>query len=285
MKGIVYLNGEFIPADQARISVMDYGFLFGYGIFTTMRVYNGKVFRIENHLERLENSARKLGIAIETPNLTQAIREIIRVNNHKEARLRLTISVGEGTPSPDPRSCTRPTILIISAPYIPGSQENYARGFSSIISTIRRNSQSPVTGLKTLNYLESLLARQEAKTADADEAILLNDKGTVAESSTGNVFLVSRGILKTPLVESGLIPGTVREIVLEMAPGLGIETEEADITVSELMSADEVFLTNSLIEIMPLVSISGKSIGSGKPGFITKRLMAAYKELVERETA
>lgn len=281
---IVYLNGALIPRSEAKISVMDYGFLFGYGLFETMRAYNGVVFRLDSHLARLAKSAERLEIRIDTTSLKNAVMAPIQANKLKEARVRLTVSVGEGSLVPDVRTCINPTILVMAAKYTPYPPEIYERGFSVIISSIHRNSQSPVSRMKTANYLESLLSRQEARTQGVDDALLLNEKGQLAEATTSNLFLVSRNILKTPRLESGILPGVTRGVILELASRLGIEALEADIQLEELMAAGEAFLTNSIIEVMPVTAISGKAIGSGRPGAITRQLMTAYKDLVLRET-
>jgi len=280
---IVYLNGSLVPREDARISVMDYGFLYGYGLFETMRAYGGKVFRLDRHLERLASSAETLGIAIDKSVLSGAVMDTIKANGLSEARIRLTVSIGEGGTVPDPSSCGQPTVLVVAGEYRPLPDEVYEKGYRAIISSVRRNSQSPVSAMKSLSYLESMLGRQEARVAGVDEAICPNGEGMLAEASTSNVFLVGDGALKTPSVSSGILPGVTREAVLELAGKLGITTIEDDITLNELIQADEAFLTNSVMEIMPLTEVDGKPIGSGVPGQVTRKLMGAYKELVSRE--
>ncbi len=283
MSEIVYLNGSLIPRSQARISALDYGFLYGFGLFETMRAYGGRVFRLDRHLSRLTRSAEMLGIPIEAPELKGAVMDTLRANKLGDARIRITISIGEGGMVPDPSTCQKPTVLILASDYQPSPEQVYEKGFRAIVSSIRRNSQSPLSRLKSTNYLESMLARQEARAAGADEALCLNDKGLLAEASMSNIFLVADGTLKTPGQESGILPGITREAVLELASQSGIDTLEWDISMEELSQAREAFFTNSLIEIMPLTELDGKPIGSGKPGAITKRLMAAYKRLVRTE--
>ncbi|UCB42613.1 MAG: aminotransferase class IV [Dehalococcoidales bacterium] len=283
MSEIVYLNGSLVPREDARISVMDYGFLYGYGLFETMRAYGGRIFRLERHLERLAGSAAKLGIAVDKSVLESAVMDTIKANRLSEARIRLTVSIGEGGTVPDPASCGQPTVLVVVSHYQPLPQEVYEKGYRAIVSSVRRNSQSPLAAMKSLSYLESMLVRQEARAAGVDEAICLNGEGMLAEASTSNIFLVGDGALKTPSVSSGGLPGVTRETVLEIAGKLGITTMEDDITFKELIQAEEAFLTNSVIEIMPLVEIDGKPIGSGTPGEITRKLMAGYKEMVRGE--
>ncbi len=280
MNEIVYLNGKLILRSRARISVLDYGFLYGYGLFETMRAYGGLVFRLDSHLNRLAQSARVLRISIEVPELKSAIMDTIQANKLGEARIRLTISIGEGEMMPDVSKCKKPTVLIMAEDYQPYPEEVYRKGFRAVVSTIRRNSQSPLSRLKSTSYLESILARREAREAGAEEALCLNDKGFLAEGSMSNIFLVADGMLKTPGHEDGILPGITRQTVLELAPKAGIDTLECDIRLNELFQAQEAFLTGSLIEIMPLTEIEGKIIGSGKPGSVTKKLMAAYRRIV-----
>jgi branched-chain amino acid aminotransferase group I len=280
MSEIVYLNGSLIPRSQARISALDYGFLYGFGLFETMRAYEGQVFRLDRHLNRLVHSAEVLGLPIGVTDLKSAVMATIQANQLGDARVRITISIGEGGIVPDPSTCDKPTVLILAGHYQPYPQQVYEKGFRAIVSSIRRNSQSPLSRLKSANYLESILARQEARAAGIDEALCLNEKGLLAEASMSNIFLVTNSILRTPGQDSGILPGITRETILELASPLGINTVEHDIRLDELFQAQEAFLTNSLMEIMPLTEIDGKPIGSGKPGPFTKRLAMAYKKLV-----
>jgi branched-chain amino acid aminotransferase len=283
MSEMVYLNGSLVRLADARISVMDYGFLYGYGLFETMRAYGGKVFRLDRHLERLAGSTAALGITVDKAVLKSAVMDTVRANDLSEARIRLTVSIGEGGTVPDPGSCGEPTVLVVAGEYHPLPEEVYQEGFRAIVSSVRRNSQSPVSAMKSLSYMESMLARQEARAAGVDEAICLNDGGFVAEASMSNVYLVGDGALRTPALASGFLPGITREAVLELAGKQGITTVEDDITLDELIQADEAFITNSVVEIMPLIELDGKPIGTGKPGEVTRRLMKGYKEMVEWE--
>jgi len=276
---IVYLNGSLIPRSQAKVSALDYGFLYGFGLFETMRAYEGQVFRLESHLSRLVRSAELLGLPVRVPELKDAVRDTIKANRLSDARIRITISTGEGEMPPDPATCQKPTVLVLAERYQPYPEEVYQRGFRAVISSIRRNSQSPLSRLKSANYLESILARQQARETGVDEAVCLNDKGLLAEASMSNIFLVSDGILRTPGEESGILPGITRGVILELALKLGIKALEEDIRPSELFQAQEVFLTNSLIEVMPLTEIEGKPIAPGRPGALSRRLLAAYRKL------
>lgn len=280
MNEIVYLNGRLMPRNKARISTLDYGFLYGYGLFETMRAYGGQVFRLDRHLNRMAQSAKVLGISIEILELKGAVMDTIQANKLSEARIRLTVSIGEGEITPDVSKCQRPTVLIMAENYQPYPEKVYRKGFRAVVSDIQRNSQSPLSRLKSTSYLESILARQEARGAGVDEALCLNEKGFLAEGSMSNIFLVADGRLKTPGYDSGILPGITRQMVLELATKLGIDTLECNIRLDELFQAQEAFFTSSLIEVMPLTEIEGKPIGSGKLGIVTKRLIETYRRLV-----
>ncbi len=280
MDEIVYLNGSLVARNKARISALDYGFLYGFGLFETMRAYNSRVFRLDSHLSRLASSAEILGLPIETLELKAAVMDTIQANRLGDARIRITVSIGEGAMAPDPSTCIKPTVLVLAEHYQPYPERVYQKGFRAVVSSIIRNSRSPLSRHKSANYLESILARQEARAAGADEALCLNEKGLLAEASMSNIFLVSNGLLKTPGQESGILPGITRQTVLELAQQLDITTVEQDTRLEELFQAEEAFLTSSLIEVMPLTELDGKPIAAGRPGPITKRLMAAYRKLV-----
>ena len=285
MNEIFYLNGKLLPREKAKISVLDYGFLFGYGLYETVRAYEGKVFRLDNHLARLKFAGDRLVILIHTGLIREAVKDVVKANNFHQTRIRICVSIGEGTMSPDLDSCHQPTIAVLAADYTPLSPEKYRLGYKVALSAIRRNCRSPVTYLKSANTMENMLARQEAKEAGANEAFFLNDRGYLTEAAGSNLFLVKDGILKTPRYESGILPGVTRVVVFELAAQLGIKVREVNFRLAELLQADEVFVTNSLIEIVPVTIFDGKPIGNGKPGTITRKLMKAYKEMVQKETS
>ena len=282
MEEMVYLNGALIPRSRAKVSILDYGFLFGFGLYETIRAYEGKPFRLDAHLARMRYSAERLGIVLQMNVLRQAVHDTVKANGYKDTRIRLTVSIGEGAMSPDLRSCKEPTVLVLAGEYHP--PQKYATGYKVIVSAIRRNSRSPVTYMKSANTMEPMLARQQARDAGADEALFLNEKGYLTESAGCNLFLVSKGMLKTPRFEVGILPGVTRVVVFELAAALGLKVRETNIRLAGLLAADEAFLTNSMIEVMPLTQVAGKPIADGKPGELTKKLMAAYRELVKRET-
>ncbi len=278
---IVHLNGSLVPLSQARLSPLDHGFLYGYGLFETMRAYSGHIFRLEAHLARLRRAAASLGLELDhLPDMTQALYDTLDANHLGAARIRLTLSGGPGEPVPDMAACQEPTLLIIAREYLPHADSVYRQGFRVTVSAISRNARSPLSRLKSLSYLDNLLARRESRLAGADEAIMLNERGFVAEGSTSNVFLVSGNALRTPGEDSGILPGVTRSVVLELARSAGLAAVEEEMAPGEFALADEAFCTNSLIEIMPITAFGGEAIGRGVPGEVTARLTAAYRELV-----
>lgn len=288
MAEIIYLNGQLIPRSKAELSPFDHGFLYGYGLFETMRTYNGHIFRLDSHLTRLRCSAESIGLThsiLSTDEGKQSLKvacmRTLEANKLKDARIRLTVSAGEGDMTPDPGTCPSPTILITARNLDPLPPEKYEAGFKAAVSFLRRNSQSPLSRLKSTCYMENILARTAAKAAGCDEAILLNERGYLAEGSTTNIFLVSKGEFITPSLESGVLPGVTREAVLEIARASNIKTQERQVELKELIEAEEAFVTNSILELMPLVSVEGRPIGSGKPGKLTGDLLFAYRKLVD----
>ena len=283
MTEIIYFNGHLVPRAEAKLSPFDHGFLYGYGLFETMRAYEGHIFRLDRHLTRLRCSAESLGLRpkLDAFDLENACVETLQANKLKDARVRLTITAGEGDMTPDLNTCSNLTVLVAAKNFVPLPPGRYEQGFKAALSFLRRDSQSPLSRLKCTCYVSNILARMEAKAAGCDEAIMLNELGYIAEGSTANIFLVSEGKLSTPSLESGILPGITREAVLEIARDLNIKTVERQVELRELSRAEEAFVTNSIIEVMPLTWLNGEPIGTGKPGKLTRNLMAAYKELVK----
>jgi branched-chain amino acid aminotransferase len=288
MAEIIYLNGQFIPRSKAKLSPFDHGFLYGYGLFETMRAYNGHIFRLDSHLTRLRRSAQSLGLAHSViaseakQSLEAACMKTLEANKLKDARLRLTVSAGEGDMTPDLSTCSSPTVLVTAQNFVPLPPEKYESGFKAMLSPLRRNSQSPLSRLKSTCYMENILARTAARAAGCDEAIFLNEQGYLAEGSSTNIFLVSHGELITPCFESGVLPGITRDAVLEIARTSNIKATERWVQLNELIEAQEAFVTNSILELMPLVSVEGRTIGTGKPGKLTGDLLFAYRKLVDK---
>ncbi len=286
MKEIVYLNGEFMDRDKAVISPYDHGFLYGCGACEPMRTYNGRFFRLSGHLDRMFNSLKLLGIdASVTPShLEAALYRLLDLNDLVQARVRITVSAGaaEATPEPIP---TRPTELIPARCFARSPEEPYRRGYSAMTTSIVANPLSPLCQIKSCNYLNFLMARREAHTHGVQEAMFLNGRGHLVEGSATNLFLVQDGKLITPNLASGALPGITRAAVLELAWESGISLAEKALDIPQLLKAQEAFLTSSIIEVMPLVSVNGLPIGNGAPGKVTNLMMTAYRQLVQQETA
>jgi branched-chain amino acid aminotransferase len=288
MDEIINLNGQLKHRFEAKLSPFDHGFLYGYGLFETMRAYNGHIFRLDSHLTRLRCSAESIGLThgvLTTEEGKQSLKAAcmatLEANELKDARIRLTVSAGDGDMTPDPGTCSNPTILITARHLDALPPEKCEAGFKATVSFLRRNSQSPLSRLKSTCYMENILARTTARATGYDEAIFLNEQGYLAEGSTTNIFLVSHGELITPCFESGVLPGITREAVLEIARTSNIKATERWVESNELIEAEEAFLTNSILELMPLGSVDGRIIGTGKPGKLTGDLLFAYRKLVD----
>jgi branched-chain amino acid aminotransferase len=279
---MLYLDGHLVEPEQARIDPRDRGFLLGDGLFETMRAERGRVPFLDRHLDRLEASAAILGIPLPQPRaaLAAACLEVLQANGLTNciAAVRLTLSRGPGprglAPPPEPE----PTLLITAAPLA----EKAPSPGRVVISTIRRNEHSPLSRIKSLNYLDAVLALREARERGADDAILCNTAGRLACASAANLFLVRDGVLLTPSLGEGVLPGITRGLILELASELGSSAEENAIPPSALERAEEVFLTSSLIGVRPLVAADGHPVGRGALGPLTERLGEAYRERLLR---
>ncbi len=280
----IYVNDKLVLEKEATISPFDHGFLYGHALFETMRVYQGKVFCLTEHLRRLHDSSKRLGWPewFNAENLAAAIYQTLEKNKLQDASVRLTVSRGIGASRPDPSTCSQVTIIVFTYPLQPFSTTVYEQGWSLAQSSIRRNLTSPLCGLKVGNYLDNILAKAQAKEKGADEALLLNTKGTVAEGTMCNVFLVVDDQLITPDEDSGLLPGITRNCVLELARNARIKVEERQVDPDELLTSSEMFITSSLLEIMPVTRLDQRMVGDGRPGPITKFLQKEYKRKVER---
>jgi branched-chain amino acid aminotransferase len=293
MEQQIYLNGKLVLRKEAKISVSDHGFLYGFGLFQTVRAYNGKLFLIDKHLTRLEEAAGIIGIAskLKGIDLKKACYDTLEANHLKEARVRLTVTNGENTDLPWADSSGAPNIIVTAVPYTPFSEQKYAQGFKVGIASVRRMGQSVISSIKSVNYLMNVMARMDAASKGLDETVFLNEEGYIAEGGGGNIFFVREGRLVTPNVKSGIIPGVTREVVLELAEKMGIAVTEGTVGIGVFRKCDEVFMTNALIEIMPITAAhdegSGQllAVGGGKAGEITLKLHQAYKEKVTEETA
>jgi branched-chain amino acid aminotransferase len=285
MKGLVYVAGAFRPAEEAAVSVFDHGLLYGDGIFEGMRAYEGRVFMLERHIERLFDSAKaiRLNIAPSRDEVAELVLETCRQNDIVDGYIRLIVTRGVGDLGIDPRSCERAEIVVIARPGITLYRRKPWAGISVITSTFRRNAPDTVSpAIKSLNYMNNVLARLEASDRGADEALLLDRDGYVAEATADNVFIVTERGLVTPPTATNL-KGVTREVVLNLAAGLGIHTEERPFALFDLWTSREAFLCGTLAEVVPIASVDGRVIGAdgtGAPGPITSRLIAAYEQLV-----
>lgn len=280
-----YINGQFVVPDQAKLSAYDHGFLYGNGLFETMRAYEGKVFRLHDHIKRIIRSTEILDwrYSFAADELIQAVYSTLAVNDLSEASIRLTLSRGAGYARPD-AFCSQPTIAVYAAPYQAPAALEYHTGWPVATASIRRNQTSPACRIKSANYLDNLLARSEVKLKGAKEALLLNSDGMIAEGTIANFFFVINGKLVTPHVASGLLPGITRAVVLELAAKMPIVSEIRAVYPEELWMASEVFITNSLLEIMPVNRLDDKVIGNGQCGPVTQRIINQYKALVRAES-
>jgi len=279
-----FLNGCFLWEDKASISIFDRGLLYGDGLFETLRTYGGEPFRLEAHLERLAQSAAFLQIPLpfEKDEIKGALRELLRRNGLKDAYVRITLTRGRLTGRLD-LGGKEPTLLIVVREFKPYPKRYYRLGMKAIISRIRREPRSPLLQHKTLNYLPNILARAEARESGADEALFLNTAGFLTEASVSNLFLVREGQVLTPPVSAGLLPGITRAVVLEICRRNSIPAREKNLRAREAARGDEAFLTNSLMEVMPLSFLEGKPIGGGGVGDLSRNLRRLYKEAVRRE--
>jgi branched-chain amino acid aminotransferase len=284
---MAYLNGQLVPLDKARMPALDFGYFYGYGVFETFQAYHGAVFRLDRHLQRLAEGCADLGLpdATHLDDLSAAIAKTLLANDLKDARVRITVSLQGEEPLPQLPSQRQVNVLVTAIPAAAPSRETYEKGYSAIISPIRRNSTSPLARLKALGFAEQLLARQQARQKGADEALFLNESGMLACASTANLFLVINERLLTPSKDCGIRAGVTRETVLELASQHRLPATEGPLQLRDLSRADEAFLTNSILEIMPLTHVEGRPIGQGKPGPVTQRVRQAYKRLVKEETA
>jgi branched-chain amino acid aminotransferase len=282
----IYIDGKFYSEANAKVSVFDHGLLYGDGIFEGIRFYNGRVFRLDEHLQRLWDSARSicLEIPVTMQDMTEAVLETIRQNRLRDGYIRLLVTRGIGNLGLNPTQCKAPSVIIIAATIALYHEDFYQKGLTIVTCATRRSNPAALNpAVKSLNYLNNVMARIEANLAGADEALMLNDAGNVAECTADNVFVVKQGQIFTPPVTAGALRGITRSVVFEIAAELGVKVRETDITRHDVFVADECFLTGTAAEIVPVVKADGRSIGSGKPGPITARIIARFRQ-VTRET-
>jgi branched-chain amino acid aminotransferase len=282
--GVIYVSGAFRPSAEAAISVFDHGLLYGDGVFEGIRAYNGRIFKLERHIERLFDSAK--AIRLDIPHSPEEVCDIVvdtcRQNAIHDGYIRLVVTRGPGDLGIDPRKCPRPELIVIARPQLTMYTAAH-QGIRLITSTFRRNAIDATSpSIKSLNYLNNVLARIEANDRGADEALMLDAQGYVAEATVDNFFIVTEHALLTPPTATNL-KGVTRETLLAVAVGLGIRTEERPFTLFDVWTAREAFICGTGAEVVPVLSVDGRTIGSGEVGGVTARIVAAYYQLVRSQ--
>ena len=280
---IIYIDGKFYPEDEAKISVFDHGLLYGDGVFEGIRAYEGRIFKLEEHLARLEDSAKAilLKLPLSRKEIEKAVLETCQKNKMKSGYLRLVVTRGKGYLGLSPDRCKKPTIIIIASELELYPEKYYREGLKVVTGATWRQSPAALDpGIKSLNYLNNILAKIEGQLAGAQEVILLNPQGLVSECSGDNIFFIRHGALITPKLSSGALNGITRATVLEIAREAGWEAREDDVRRYDLFTCEEMFLTGTGAEIVPVVEVDGRLVGDGKPGKKTADLMKRYHKLV-----
>ncbi len=278
----VYINGELLPQEKATVSVFDHGLLYGDGVFEGLRAYGGKIFRLEQHVRRLYESAKAicLEIPLSEAQMCQAHNETIAANDIQDGYIRSIVTRGSGTLGLDPNRCSNPQVIIIADAITLYPDELYEQGLEIITaSTIRNHPAALSPRIKSLNYLNNILAKMEGLQAGCVEALMLNHKGEIAECTGDNIFLVRDGVLMTPPMDAGILGGVTRDAVVELATEAGIEVQKVTLTRHDLFIADECFLTGTAAEVIPVVKVDDRTIGSGKPGPVTLDLKERFHKL------
>ena len=281
----VYIDGNYYPKEQARVSVYDHGLLYGDGVFEGIRAYSGRVFRLEEHLQRLYASARS--VAIEVPVSLDEMREIVlhtlRRNKLKDSYIRLMVTRGVGDLGLDPRKCDKASIICITDTIKLYPADAYEQGMRIIIASTRKNSPDCLSPrIKSMNYLNNILAKVEAIGAGVAESLMLDKNGFLTECTSENIFLIKNRVLYTPTAVVGILEGITRSVVMELAQRAGIEVQMAFLTPHDLYTSDESFVTGTGAEILPVVEVGHRKIGDGRVGPVTKQLLAAFRELTQR---
>jgi branched-chain amino acid aminotransferase len=281
----IYIDGKLYDKEDAKISVYDHGLLYGDGVFEGIRSYSGKVFRMAEHLERLWNSAKAiwLEIPMSKAEMAKAIEDTLAVNGIQDGYIRVVVTRGVGTLGLDPNRCSHPQVIIIADKIALYPPELYEQGLEIVTVSVMRNHPAALSPrVKSLNYLNNILAKIEGIQAGCVEAMMLNHKGEVAECTGDNIFLVRQGRLLTPPNDAGILEGITRDAVIGLAGELGIEVREIALTKHDVYIADECFLTGTAAEVVPVIKVDSRIIGDGTPGTITRQLMARFHELTRQ---
>jgi len=279
------INGRAVPPEEARVSVLDNGFTFGDSVYETLRTYGGRPFALERHLSRIRASAARLGIAIPQPDaeLARWLDEVLACGANPESYIRFIVSRGVGDISYHFERVQGPTVVMVVKPYEPLPEACYREGVAVAISGIRRNSPLALDpAIKSCNLLNNVLAVREAQSRGALEALMLNERGELAEGASSNLFIVRAGTLLTPPLSAGILAGITRQVILELVPSLGVPAREETLRVPDLLAADEAFVTSTLKEAAPIRTVDDRPVGTGRPGPITLRLLAALREYAPR---
>ncbi len=285
MEQLIYFNGKLVPKQEARTSVYDHGFLYGDGVFEGIRAYNGRVFRLDGHLDRLYDSAKAidLKVPLSKEEMKKAIIETLKKNGLKDAYIRPIVTRGDGDLGLDPRKCPVPNVFIITQEWGAMYGSLYEKGLTGVTVGIRRNAPEALPpNIKSMNYLNNILAKIEANAKGGDEAIMIDVHGNVSEGSGDNIFVVKNGKIITPPTLNNL-RGITRAAAIELAVKDGIPVAEINMGLFDIYTADEVFVTGTAAEIAPMTKVDGRIIGDGKPGQITRKLMGEFKELTKKE--
>jgi len=279
----VWIDGQLVDKEHAKISVYDHGLLYGDGVFEGIRVYKGRIFEVEAHLRRLADSAKaiRLSIPLNGEQLRAAIEQTVKANGFSDCYVRLVVTRGVGYLGLNPNKCANPAIIIIADTIEMYPAEMYQNGMSVITASVIRNHPNAISPrIKSLNYLNNILAKIEASDAGVPEAIMLNGSGNVAEATGDNIFIVIHGVVYTPGTADGILEGITRAVMLRLCGQMGIAAHEKTLQRQDLYSADECFLTGTGAEVIPVTRIDGRTIGSAEPGPVTKKLMEAFHKLV-----
>ncbi len=282
----IYLNGEFVSKENAKVSVYDHGFLYGDGIFEGIRLYNGNIFKLREHLDRLYDSAKSimLEIPLSYEEMQEAVAETLRKNNLKNGYIRLVVSRGPGDLGLDPRRSPQAWVIIIAEQLAIYPEEAYVNGLKTISVSPRRNLPDALNPkIKSLNYLNNILVKIQSNLAGVGEAIMLNSQGYVAEGSSDNIFIVKRGVVYTPPCYCGALEGITRLAIIELCAKYGIPLKEEPFTLHDVYVADEVFFTGTAAEVIAVREVDGRTIGGGKAGPVTTRLLKEFRGIVEHD--
>ncbi|OPY36752.1 MAG: branched-chain amino acid aminotransferase [Methanoregula sp. PtaU1.Bin051] len=282
---IIYIDGKYVPQEEAKVSVFDHGFLYGDGVFEGIRAYNGRVFRLKEHLDRLYDSAKTIDLhpPLSKDDMAEVICEVLRKNKLDNAYIRPIISRGVGDLGLDPRKCPKPSVIVIATSWGAMYGDLYNKGLKAVTVSVRRNpAESMPPNVKSLNYLNNILAKIEANYKGGDEAIFFDTNGYISEGSGDNLYIVKNGEIITPPTLNNL-RGITRMVLLEIAKSLGITVREANLGYYDIYSADEMICTGTAAEVAPITWVDGRVIGNGKPGPVTRQLMAAFKAVTEKE--